>query len=362
MDKIEKFLQDYTAKQTIVSYRSQLNNYFKAIDVKDVNKYFDSDRDYKADVETFWRSIKGKPPLSIKTAISIVKNFLEYYDVVIPNKIWKSLKRKIRGSMAWTIDKAPSNQILKQILIRGGVREKAMFLICSSSGMRIDEVMSLTPEDIDMKSNPTMITISASHTKSGNPRYCFISNEATEYLEEWYKERDDYLRTAVERSKNKTHQNGRPIFVKSMDDTRIFPYTYHTARLSWLRLLKKAGYDQKDKTTGVYIYHIHTLRKYFMSRMKLELPETVVEALAGHSKYLTEAYRRYSQEQLAEMYVKGMSTITVFESQPDLSEVHEQLKNKDTEIQELNKRLEAMDRDLRKLMIDRLTENDREKK
>ena len=90
--------------------------------------------------------------------------------------------------------------------------------------------------------------------------------------------------------------------------------------------------------------------------MKLELPETIVEALAGHSKYLSDAYRRYTLEELGELYKKGEHTIAVFESKPDLSAVHEQMKEKDQRIAELERKIEEFDRDLRKLIIDRVVE------
>ncbi len=363
MNKIDEFLQNYEAKATQASYRTQLNNYFKAIKVKNPSNYFTQDRDYKADLEEYNRNQKGLPPLSRKVALSVVKSYFDWNEIAIPNKTWKSLKGKIKGSMAWTMDKAPTNHILKQILLHGTVREKAVFLIGSSSGMRIDEVMQLLPDEINMDSDPVMITIPGNRTKNGNPRYCFISNEAKEYLEEWYKERDEYLRVAVEKGKNKTHRNGRPIFVKTMDDPRIFPFTYSTARLCWIRLLKKSGYDQRDKTTGVYIYHIHTLRKYFMSRMKLEIPETIVEALAGHSKYLSDAYRRYTPEEMGGLYKKGEHTIAVFETTSDerINHLDEQLKEKDMEIVELRKEMEIMRNQMNILMAGKLIEMDKKK-
>ena len=83
----------------------------------------------------------------------------------------------------------------------------------------------------------------------------------------------------------------------------------------------------------------------------------MTEMLLGHSGYLTDEYRRYTDEEIQESYLKGMHLVSIFTttSDKDIKRLDEQLKNKDTEIQELNKKLEAMDRDLRKLMIDRLT-------
>jgi hypothetical protein len=44
------------------------------------------------------------------------------------------------------------------------------------------------------------------------------------------------------------------------------------------------------------------LRKWFLSQAKLAAPENVVEAWAGHTGYLDDAYRQYTRQQLAELY------------------------------------------------------------
>ena len=71
--------------------------------------------------------------------------------------------------------------------------------------------------------------------------------------------------------------------------------------------------------------HPHTLRKFFRTRLSLNVPLDVVEALMGHEGYLTAAYRRYSPEQLGELYLNGMSNLAVFEAPADLTDVHEEI-------------------------------------
>jgi tetrahydromethanopterin S-methyltransferase subunit G len=45
----------------------------------------------------------------------------------------------------------------------------------------------------------------------------------------------------------------------------------------------------------------------------------------GHEGYLTEAYRRYSQEDLAEFYKKGEHILAVFSNAQDLAKVRKEL-------------------------------------
>ena len=88
--------------------------------------------------------------------------------------------------------------------------------------------------------------------------------------------------------------------------------------------------------------------------MCLKIPRDVVEALMGHEAYLTEAYRRYDEKQLAEMYKDGIENLAVFETPGDVSDIREQLAQKDKEIRELKS-------DMQRLMIKVLTMEDQQK-
>ena len=77
-----------------------------------------------------------------------------------------------------------------------------------------------------------------------------------------------------------------------------------------------------------------------MSQMKTQIPEVIVEALSGHSKYLDEAYRRYSLDEMKEYYLKGMPSVMVFESTPDLTEVNKEIEDLKRENMELKKEME----------------------
>lgn len=148
---------------------------------------------------------------------------------------------------------------------------------------------------------PTKITVRGEYTKTGNKRITFMSDEATEALKTWLKQREDYIRSAVKKT---NFGNG-----KVADDPRIFPFVYNTACQSWIRMVKKAGYDEKDLETGRYKYHIHSLRKFFRSRLALKVPLDIVEALMGHEGYLTGVYRRYTAEQLASITKEWMNLL-----------------------------------------------------
>jgi len=353
MNKIEEFVNQFPSKHTKNSYRCFLNNYFNTIREKP-ETYFNNNRDYEKDVLTYWESLKDKAPLTKSQALSCIKVFLQEYDIDLKTKFLKKLKRRSKGSgtRPLTLDKVPNPKQLKEILQHGNIQSRALFLIASSSGCRIDEILQLKTEYIDFKSDPVTINIPGSITKTGESRVAFISNEAADTLKEWLKVRKEYLIFAVKKC---NHKNVKKKFHKNIDDPYIFPFSYNNSRDIWNRLINKADYKEKDTSTGRYRYHIHSLRKYFRTRLGSEIPVDVVEVLMGHSGYLTGAYRRYSMEQLKDFYKKGVHALMIFEKQPDLTGVHEEMQKlrneKDKEIQRLNQRIEMLDQNLRTLMI-----------
>jgi len=346
MNKIEKFLQNFESEKTKQAYKAHLQNFFTANKIKDPEKYFDMNRDYDQDIESYQTSMQGRPPKSRKSAISCIRTFFLANNVELQPKTKFNLRTRRKGSRAWTQDEIPTPEQLKQILLHGNAKGKALFLLASSSGMRIGEILQLTPDDIDMEYNPMnvdnppiKIDIKGEHTKTGDPRTVFASNEAKAAMKAWLRNREKWLKVIeMKLSSEKWQKKG---VTKDFQDKRIFPFTYNNAKVIWNILVEKAGLDQRDSKTNRRKYHIHSLRKYYRSHLGIDID--VTEALMGHEEGVKTIYRKYSQKQLAEMYLKGMNNLAVFETTPDLSGVHEQLKEKDRQISELEKKVEDVD-------------------
>lgn len=210
-----------------------------------------------------------------------------------------------------TIDAAPTHEELKRILQHGETKARALGLLASSSGTRIGALLKLTESDIDFDKDPVRIYLPAAITKNNKPRVTFMSNEAKDAVKAWIKERDDYLDSAVRKSKSLKCG-------KDPEDERLFPMSEATANTMWLRLLKKSGLDQKDKSTGIHRLHFHTLRKYFDTNMAAaDIPESVIGCLMGHAGYLDRAYKRFDEGKLAYFYKKGVNKLLVFETGED---------------------------------------------
>ena len=346
MSKVKKFLETYDNPGTQRNFRITITRFFKAVygeaERKQLDaladRYFRGERDYEEDIQKFMKSLNGIAPLSIKLKLSNIRTFLIENDVELPQKFWKKVRRRIKGSRALTLDRIPTNIELKKLLLHMPIQGKAVYLCLESSGMRIGELLKSNIDDLYLNENPARIQIRGEITKSGNSRHAFFSREAKEALTEWLKVREDYLKAAV--AKSHLHD-------KSVEDSRIFPFGSSTAYLIWQGALNKTRLNGRDKSTGREKIHPHTLRKFFRTRLGATgIPVDVVEALMGHEGYLTEVYRRYTLEDLRKFYLKGESALLVFTDAAEVTklrqEVEEHAHKIQKEVDERNKTLQTL--------------------
>jgi integrase len=299
------FISLYDSVNTKKQYRAAIKTFFKSLPgityeslPETSEHYFMLERDYEKDVWLFFERIRHRPPQVVRSRLSTVKLFLENNDVELSQRFWKNVKRKIRGSSAVSEERVPDNVDLRRILSHMRVKGKALFLALASSGLRIGEALQLERDDIYLDEEPVRINVRAEIAKTGDRRTTFISNEACEALKEWLKVREAWIREAVQKSRFKT----------AKQDNRIFPFSDQVAYQVWNGALDKAGLNGVDKTTNRHKMHIHTLRKFFRSKMGTVIKADIVEELIGHRN----VYRKHSDRDLAKFYKQGEGAITVF--------------------------------------------------
>ncbi len=243
------------------------------------------------------------------------------------------------------------HETLQTILTHADVKGRALILFLLSSGMRIGETLQLRISDVNLESEPAEVTIRQEITKNRRQRYTFISREAVIALREWLKVRPVYLKAACNRNAGFVRQGiGSE---KSLDDPRLFPFAPHVAQQMWRTWLKNAGLACMDEATNRNQLHYHQFRNFFRSQMALACPVDIVEALMGHEGYLTQAYRRYSREQMAEYYRKGEQMITMSLSAKEMgrleSAIKKEMEDQQQSIAHLASKNEELERELRSL-------------
>ncbi len=246
-------------------------------------------------------------PHSIKDYLSGVKKWLRFNDIEISNE---KLKEIIELPRQYTItkDRIPTPEELKLIVYSCDLRGKALITLLASSGMRVGEALALRVKDVDFSKHPTRIHLRPEITKDRQERWCFISDEATEFLKSYLKDRITQKDAYIFQGR---HQGIRA------DGSRYLrgewanePMSYWNADVIFTNALKKAGLYEKDEY-GRDVLHIHCLRKFFFTRLVPILGREITEALMGHKEYLDSAYRRFTIDELAEYYLKGMDAVSV---------------------------------------------------
>jgi integrase len=294
-------------------------------------------RDWFKDLLKYAADLHGRPPKSARAFMTGAKSWLEYcLDVELSRKQSRLLLGRLpKGQRARTEEAELTRETLRKILAHADVKGRALFLFLASSGVRVGTALKLRLEDVNLAVDPPTVTVRGEYTKSGDTYTTFISSEAREALEQWLRVRGSYIHSAANRGRGlgKT---------KQVQDPRLFPFSPGVAEQMWYTALEKAGLNSKDPSTGRYKLHVHMLRKWFLSQAKIAAPESVAEAWAGHSGYLDEAYRRYTRQQLAELYKKAEPYLLIHVP----SSVHELQTKTQKDIQELRDQIADLTRKL----------------
>ncbi len=368
---IEKTLNKITKKpRTKATYRSYINLYFKLLNVKNPETYFTSKRDYTKDVWEVAEKIENMPPKTQSILFTVVKRFLSRNDVEIKQRDWEDIasRNELKRAYAIVDDAIPTSNQLKRLLQFADPKIKTLVQFLSTTGCRIHEALQLTWDNIDL--NTRMVKISAEISKTSRKRYTFFTEETKEMLEIWQKERVRFIANSMNKSifvRNKLEAQGYTI-KKSGDkwkiykggkkidkqdliklEQRVFPFSAQTATVSWNGLLEKAGepFNKKDNNTRLkhprYRYHFHSLRKFwFRSFQNTDANKNHIDFIGGHQSLLDQTYTDFlsQPEKLKDTYDKFSSCLLIFETQPDLTDINQQLAERNAEMQDLKQTIE----------------------
>jgi integrase len=161
-------------------------------------------------------------------------------------------------------------------------KEKALFMLYATTGLRRDEILSLKPEDIDFSKR--MITPDNHEGETKKSWVSFYNDEAESILKEYLKA--------------KKHSRSQRLFPMQRDEV--------------VELWKVA----RDKT-GLGITP-QKLRQWFCSEMlRLGVSETHIDAFCGRTpkSVLARHYTDFSPEKLKEVYGKANLQVLVTQNQ-----------------------------------------------
>ena len=316
----------FKSKATRNVYTSALRAFKENLGIKDLGDYVKENPNVEVDLRRFLSSLDGRPAMTISSYTSAVRVFLADHGIEVDGNGWKKLRR--RGLMpqrikASTRDRKPTKKELRRIIdYCSDIKAKALFLFLASSGAKIGETLKLETADFDFEADPPRAFIGAKITKKGvGERTVFMSYEARDALTNWLAVKDSTMR-----------RDGKGTYESPL----MFPFSHATALIMWDNATEKAGFNQTDRRTGRKIYHIHSLRKFFLTQIGLDT--VVTHALLGHSEYLDDAYVRLNQKEIADAYLDAMPNISIY-GLPDM-ELKMETESLREEVTRLQRKLE----------------------
>ncbi len=236
---------------------------------------------------------KGRAASSIRRYHAGIKRWLETNRVKIDwNEVEYLAPLPKRRNVVE--DRMPTREELRKLMNAANLRMKVIIEMATSSGLRIGTLIGLKVEDLDFEADEKVVLIKVrpelSKTKIGH--WALISDEARSFLEQYletYKIKSGWVFPA---------RGGGPM-------------TYNAVQLRWGRLLRKTGLDMKSR--NMHVLHLHTLRKWFRTRLESYLTRSQIEYLMGHLKkeYLDGSYFRPPSNELITSYKAAMHRLYI---------------------------------------------------
>lgn len=225
-----------------------------------------------------WMLSSDLMPATIKAYYSFIRKYLrKVHEIKIDREDQKDIFKLPKPAK---IERKPLQKDTIKLLCKNCTPYyRTLFLILSSSGMRISECLALTPDKIEWNEDPVKITIDAHITKTNAERITFISSEAFNMLE---KNADEFFQ----------------------------PHPLNTVEVYFWRLRKKLGLTERYHNSRNYHTNIHSFRAFFRTQSG-KVNRDFAESVLGHEGYLKQ-YVRLDDSEKAAYYKKTEPKLRIF--------------------------------------------------
>ena len=258
LDQFEVFLQIdlQKAKRTVKGHVREIRRFLSACDInpKEISKY---------DIRKYLSNYQNVHPAVYKNVLASIKVF--FRDFMEMDEVVKSFRSPKKSIKIKSLPQKHDVQRFYQTLETS--KERALYLMYATTGLRRMEILSLTIEDIDFQRR--MIKPNKQHNSTKNTWVSFFNDEADIALRKYLASRDD-------------------------SNPKLFPMCLDYFNSIWKRAKKK---------TGIHIT-AQVLREWFSSEMgRLGVPDRYVDAFQGRipKSVLARHYTDYSPEKLRDL-------------------------------------------------------------
>jgi len=265
-----------------------------------------------------WNVSKKAGAYTIKTRFSIIRSFLYFLGV-------KSNPQDIKQLLKFPRRTVDERYPLKKNELRDlvsahprNLKRQALYLACSSSGMRQGEAIQIKKKDLDFSLDRIMIRIKGDYTKTKIARTTFVSKECQDKIMSYLPSLndDDY------------------VFTNSKGDFKSRGRAEQTAIAS---ALERLGYNEKYHSNGFYKITSHSFRAFFFTAATRKHDENYAHKMTGHGGYLMQ-YDRMDDEEKLKMYLELEPDLVVFDQTKNELEI-EKLREENLVVKQLREEI-----------------------
>lgn len=343
ISSLDIWLKTYSINSTRMTNRSVIKNFMRFVFNEDddpydqVDRYLQQYRDNTEkimhDIDCYWGATHHLAPRTRGNIISTLRVFFRDSYVQIPEFFWNKFSKRGRRPRPISKEKILTLREIKTILQLSRAMMTTLILTLVATGARIGEVLQVEISDLSLEQDPARIYLRDETTKNKESRVIFLTNEARDAIKDWLSVRLNYLQ----------NKRGEAEY-KQTDNPRVFPFSIQNAYVAWYNLLDTMGLDERDLKTGRRVYRFHGFRKFFRTTLaSAGVPVDIVETILGHEGYLSHAYRRHSEIDLANWYKQGCHSLTVYSENAEVAKIAIKQKEENINLQE---QLAQKERDL----------------
>jgi len=273
---------------------------------------------------------KGLSPKTIRYHLYLLRDFLEFYEIAIPDR-----RLKIPRKGPHRVDRIPSIAELQKLI--SGVKSPRLRLLLHLlplTGLRLNEALSLRVEYIDLENG--FIHLPGHVTKSGKPRDIPLFTEIRAELKRF-----------IDGAKL---SRGFLFHVKNNPEKKIprnrFYEVYHD-------LLTRLELDMKTPDGSAYVLHPHVFRKWVRTQLEgAGVNKLLIDLWMGHNSGVEKTYYLPPPEMIKQEIEKADKVMRIFGAITPLQT--EKLQALDEAINVYEKLIEILSREnprlLRKLL------------
>jgi len=302
------FEESLQSKASVKIYKYLLGKFIEFYKLRDHDSIITiENKDLQRMVETYVIHLKRTiGPNSVSTYTNPIKTFLEVNDIDLN---WRKIRRLFPAMMKRSGSSAYQTSDVKRMLdATPQIRNKAVIHFIASSGVRIGALCDLKLKHIqDMPLGCKMITI---YEDSTEEYQTFLTPEAAKALDLYLEQR---------RQDNELLNDESPLFREryQLGGVKLRAITTRALQSILIRARVNSAVSGKKKNGRYSEQLAHGFRKRFNTILKLnnEVNDNAVEKMMGHKHGLDGVYFQGTNEQLFEEFRKGISDLTVDDSE-----------------------------------------------